>query len=120
MAYVDVVLIPVAEANRPAYEAEVRRLADLFRDCGATEVVDAWESDVPEGEMTSLPLAVARQAGEKVAFGWVLWPDKAARDAGWDKALADPRMSTPETSAYDPRRMIFGGFEVIHAARDGG
>jgi uncharacterized protein YbaA (DUF1428 family) len=120
MAFVDGVVIPVPDANRAAYRREARRLADLFLECGASEVVDAWGADVPEGKHTSFPMAVKRETGESVAFGWVLWPSKSARDRGWKKALADPRMGEMPSTIYDGKRMIFGGFEVIQSKRKGG
>ncbi len=47
-------------------------------------------------------------------FSWIEWPDKAARDAGMKKMMADPRMD-PATSPipFDGKRMIFGGFAPV-------
>lgn len=117
MAFVDGVVIAVPEANRAAYEEAAQRLADLFVECGALEVVDAWGSDVPEGELTSFPLAVQRQSGETVVFSWILWPDKETRDAAWPTAMEDPRMKEFPAELFDGKRMIFGGFDVIQSTR---
>jgi len=119
MAFVDGVVIAVPDSNRAAYRKEARKLADLFLECGAREVVDAWGADVPEGKLTSFPMAVKRKEGESVVFSWVLWPSKRARDRGWEKAMADPRMAAMPASLFDGKRMIFGGFEVIQAKRKG-
>ncbi len=113
MTYIDGFVAAVPEANRAAYTGETRALGALFVECGALEVVDAWGDDVPEGVLTSFPRAVQRLEGEAVAFGWVLWPSKAAREAGWKKATADPRFAGMTPTNYDGKRMIFGGFEVI-------
>ena len=119
MAILDAVVIPVPEANRAAYLRETKRLAELFLECGAREVLDGWGSDVPEGELTSFPRAVQRQEGEVVGIGFVLWPSKRQRDSGWKKALADPRMPQPPSRIYDGKRMFFGGFDVIlHAHKE--
>ena len=115
MSFVDGVVIPVPEANRARYLEEATAMAALFLDCGATEVLDAWGSDVPEGERTSFPLAVALEPGEAVVFSWVRWPSKAVRDAGWARAMQDPRMT--EMQSFDGSRMIYGGFDVIQSQR---
>jgi len=116
MAFLDAIVMAVPEGNRVRFRKEARALAALFLDCGATEVVDAWERDVPEGKLTSFPLAVRREPGERVALGWVLWPSKRVRDRGWKQAMADPRMPKALTT-YDGRRMIFGGFDIIQSSR---
>ncbi len=59
-----------------------------------------------------------------MAFSWVVWPDKATRDAAMKKMMEDPRMdpSTPGNlpMPFDGKRMIFGGLlERISAPRCG-
>lgn len=120
MAYLDGVVIPVPEANRAAYEEMAKTMAQVFTEYGALEVVDAWGDEVPEGEVTSFPMAVARQEGETVVFGFVTWPDKAARDAAWPKIMDDARMKDFAADLFDGKRMILGGFEVIQSTRVGG
>ena len=119
MAYLDGVVIPVADGKRDAYVAEARRLAGIFLDYGALEVIDAWGSDVPEGEVTSFPLAVQRREGEAVVFGWILWPDRETRDDAWSQVMQDPRMADFPGELFDGKRMIFGGFDVVQATRKG-
>lgn len=38
------------------------------------------------------------------------WPDKAARDAGREKVVKDPRMDAADAMPFDDKRMIFGWF----------
>lgn len=114
MAYIDGFMAAVPEENRSAYEAWVKIGQQVFKDSGAESVVDAWEDDVPDGQVTSMRQAVAVKPGEKVAFAWVIWPDKAARDAGFEKLMADPRMSPDQNPMpFDGQRLIFGGFTPI-------
>ena len=47
-----------------------------------------------------------------MALGWIAWPDKATRDAAWEKLMKDERMMAAEMP-FDGKRMIFGGFEVV-------
>lgn len=119
MEFVDGVIIAVPVANREAYRQSAQDMAGLFLDCGAIEVVDCWASDVPEGKLTSFPLAVQREEGEAVVFSWIKWPSREAREAGWKTAMADPRMTAMPATLFDGKRMIFGGFDVIQSKRKG-
>lgn len=114
MSYVDGFVAAVPTANRDAYREHAAKAAEAFRDHGATEVVECWGDDAPEGEITSFPLAVKRREDETVVFSWVRWPSKAVRDAGMAKVFADPRMQ-PDVNPmpFDGKRVIYGGFEVL-------
>ena len=114
MAYVDGFVAAVPEGNRDAYRTHCIAAASVFREHGATRVVECWEDDVPEGTLTSFPLAVQRRDGECVVFSWVEWPDRETRDAGMAKVFADPRMQ-PDANPmpFDGRRLIHGGFAVL-------
>lgn len=114
MAYVDGFVIAVPNANRAAYQKIAEDAAVVFKECGALKVVECWGDDVPAGQLTSFPMAVKCEAHETVVFSWIIWPSRAARDAGNQKVMADPRMQpTPESMPFDGKRMIFGGFEMI-------
>jgi len=69
---------------------------------------------VPKGKLTDFHMAVKCKDDETVVFSWIVWPDKATRDAGMAKAMAHPLMQ-PEAAPplFDGKRMIFGGFEVV-------
>lgn len=114
MSYIDGFVAAVPNANRRSFDEYARVTQRVFRDCGALEVVDAWGDDVPEGKVTSFPLAVKRQPDETVVFGWIVWPSKAVRDAGMKQAMDDPRMKPDAMQMpFDGMRMIFGGFELV-------
>jgi uncharacterized protein YbaA (DUF1428 family) len=110
---VDGFVIPVPTANREAYRKMAAEVAALFREHGATAVVECWGDDVPEGKVTSFPMAVQLEPDETVVFAWIVWPSKAARDAGNKKAMEDPRMKPPDPMPFDGKRMFWGGFEPI-------
>ncbi len=114
MSYVDGFVCAVKTANREAYRKHAEDAAVIFKDHGALSVVEAWGDDVPEGKLTSFSMAVRREDDEAVVFSWVTWPSKEARDAGWAKVMADPRMpSDMSTMPFDGKRMIYGGFVPI-------
>ena len=114
MTYVDGFVVPVPTANREVYRQFAERAAAVFKEHGALKVVECWGDDVPEGKVTSFPMAIKRKDDETVVFSWIVWPSRAARDAGMKKVHEDPR-SQPGTNPmpFDARRLIFGGFEVI-------
>ncbi|WP_421855517.1 DUF1428 domain-containing protein [Oricola sp.] len=114
MAYVDGVVFAVANARKDEFVAHAKRLAALFKRHGATEVVDCWGTDVPDGDVTSFPMAVKKADDETVVFSWIVWPSKQARDTAWDTVMADAEMNTAmEVMPFDGKRMIYGGFEVV-------
>lgn len=114
MTYIDGYIIPVQKANRDAYKRAAEELAPLFKECGALKVVETWGDDVPKGKTTDFYMAVKCNDDENVVFSWIVWPNKATRDAGMAKAMADPRMQPGAAPpVFDGKRMIFGGFEVL-------
>lgn len=114
MKYVDGFVAAVPTANLEAYRKHAEAAAAVFKDCGALELVECWGDDVPEGEVTSFPMAVKRKPDETVVFSWVLWPSRDVRNAGMKKVMEDPRLK-PEVNPmpFDGKRMIYGGFEMI-------
>jgi uncharacterized protein YbaA (DUF1428 family) len=114
MSYVDGFLIAVPSANKEKYRALAEFAATVFKDHGALNVVECWGDDVPEGKVTSFPMAVQRKDDETVVFSWIVWPSKQARDAGNRKVMEDERMKSHGSEMpFDGQRMIFGGFEVL-------
>lgn len=114
MADIDGFVLAVPSAKREAFRKVAEAALAVFRKHGAARVVECWGEHVPEGTLTSLPMAVKRPDDEAVGFSWIAWPLRAARDAGTKAATADPRLKPDaETMPFDGKRMIYGGFEVI-------
>ena len=114
MGYADGYVLPVPDGNKDAYRALAEKASQMFRDHGATRVVEAWGDDVPDGKVTDYHRAAHRQAGETVVFSWIEWPDKETRLAGWEKMMKDERMQhDPSDQTFDGKRMIYGGFAPI-------
>ena len=87
--------------------------APLFKEFGATRLVENWGDDVPEGKVTDFRGAVKAKEGETVVFSWMEYPSKEARDAANEKMMSDPRMKEFGDMPFDGQRMIFGGFAPI-------
>jgi uncharacterized protein YbaA (DUF1428 family) len=114
MNYVDGFVIAVPTANRDIYRGVAQTAAGVFKENGALKVVECWGDDVPEGKLTSFPMAVQRKDDETVVFSWIVWPSRAVRDAGMKKAMEDPRLQAGmNPMPFDGKRMIYGGFQVI-------
>jgi len=111
--YVDGFVLAVPTAKREAYRQHAEFAAPIFREFGALKLVECWGDDVPEGKVTSFPMAVKCKDDETVVFSWILWPSKEVRDAGMKKLMEDPRMKDMKDMPFDGQRMIFGGFEIL-------
>ncbi len=112
MNYVEGFVIAVPAANKEAYRKHAAKAAPLFKEFGATRMVEGWGDDVPDGKVTDFKGAVKAKDDETVVFSWFEYPDKATRDAANAKMMADPRMKEiGETMPFDGKRMIFGGFK---------
>jgi|SRR5262252_7876057 len=114
MSYIDGFVAAVPSAKRDTYKMHAEKAAVVFKEHGALKVVECWGDDVPDGKLTSFPMAVKKQADETVVFSWIVWPSRRVRDEGMKKVMADPRVQ-PDVNPmpFDAKRLIFGGFEVL-------
>jgi uncharacterized protein YbaA (DUF1428 family) len=111
--YTDGFVVPVPEANVGAYQAMAAKMAKVFRQHGATRVVEALSNDVPHGKVTDFYRAVKAEDGEKVVFSFVEWPDKQTRDDAWGKIMSDESLKPEGDMPFSGQRMFWGGFEPI-------
>jgi len=118
MSYIDGFVIAVPNANREQFIVHARTFDTIFLEYGATRVMECWGDDVPDGQLTDFRRAVQAKQDESVVFSWVEWPDKATRDAGMGKLMADPRMPAASEMPFDGKRMIFGGFKPVVSVPD--
>lgn len=111
--YIDGFLVPVPEDKLDAYKALASKAAKVFREYGALRDVEALGDDIPDGKVTDFRRAVKAEEGERVFFSFVEWPDKATRDEGWKKVMADERMKPDGEMPFAGQRMIWAGFQPI-------
>lgn len=114
MSYIDGFVAAVPTANREQFKEHAEAAADVFKEYGALQVVECWGDDVPDGEVTSFPMAVKCKDDETVVFSWIVWPSREIRDEGMSKVMADPRVQ-PDANPmpFDGKRLIYGGFAPI-------
>jgi len=111
--YTDGFVVPVPEEKVDAYQALASKMAKMFREHGATRVVEALANDVPHGKVTDFYRAVKAEEGEKVVFSFVEWPDKQTRDQAWEKIMADESLKPDGDMPFNGQRMFWGGFEPL-------
>ena len=113
MTYIDGFICPVKPGRKADYLTMAKAAAPVFIDHGALRVVETWNDDLMVGKTNDFRTAVIAEDGEDVVFSWIEWPDKAARDSGWEKCMADPRMKGPEDNPMAGARLVYGGYTVI-------
>lgn len=118
MPYIDGFVIPVPAEKREAYLEAARKGWRMLQRFGALQMVETLSDHIEGGEKTDFRRAVLAEAGEIVAFSWIVWPDKATRDAAREKMMTDPEMAAMGDCPFDPSRMIYGGFTPIFDTED--
>jgi uncharacterized protein YbaA (DUF1428 family) len=113
MSYVDGFVLAVPAANKEAFRRHAAEAATLFREFGATRVMECWGDEVPDGKVTDFRRAVQAGAGEVVVFSWIEYPSKEVRDAAVAKMMSDPRMQALGEMPFDGKRMVMGGFVPV-------
>lgn len=114
MSYIEGFVVAVPADRQDDYRKQAKVAGDLYREFGATRIVEAWGDDVKAGKLTDFRRAVKAEEGEEVVLSWIEFPSRAVRDAAHGKMMADPRaQELGKQMPFDGKRMIFGGFEVI-------
>lgn len=114
MKYVDGFVVAVPAENKEAYFEMAAKAAALFKEFGATRIVECWADDVPNGKQTDFRMAVKAEENEEIVFSWIEYPSKAVRDEATKTLMSDPRMKAlGDTMPFDGKRMIYGGFMPV-------
>lgn len=114
MPYIEGFVAAVPTKNKDAYRKHAQESLPLFKEHGATRMVETWGDDVPDGKVTDFKRAVQAKQDETVVFSWVEYPDRATRDAAQKKMMSDARMKEMGAKMpFDGHRMIYGGFSPI-------
>ena len=111
--YTDGFVVPVPDGKRDAYRDLAARMAGVFRQHGATRVIESIADDVNHGEVTDFYRAVKAEDGETVVFSFIEWPDKTVRDEAWKAIMADESLKPDGDMPFSGQRMFWGGFAPI-------
>jgi uncharacterized protein YbaA (DUF1428 family) len=118
MPYVDGFVIAVPADRKQEFIDHASKADPVFKELGATRILECWGDAVPDGKLTDFRRAVQAKEDETVVFSWIEWPDKATRDAAMGRMeelmKTDDRLN-PEKNPmpFDGKRMIFGGFAPV-------
>jgi uncharacterized protein YbaA (DUF1428 family) len=114
MSYIDGFIVPLPKGKEDEYRGLAETFAKKAQAQGALGSVEAIGDDLQPGHTTDFFKAVKAEDGENVVFSFVVWPDKATRDAGWEKIMADPEMQPgAQPMPFDGKRMFWGGFKPL-------
>jgi len=116
MKYVDGYVLPVPKKNLPAYRRMAAKAGKVWREHGALEFRECVGEDLKTKKIKSFPSLVKPKPGETVVFSWIVFKSRAHRDAVNAKVMKDPRlaeMMDMKSMPFDPKRMAYGGFEVM-------
>ena len=120
MTYVQGFVLAVPTAKQEEYRRHAAEAAPMFKEYGATRMVEAWGDDVPDGKVTDFKGAVQAKEDETVVFSWFEYPSREAYDEANAKMMADPRMEEMGANMpFDGQRMIFAGFDSLLDDRGG-
>jgi uncharacterized protein YbaA (DUF1428 family) len=111
--YTDGFVVPVPEGKRDAYRELAAKMAKVFRQHGASRVIESIADDVKHGQVTDFYRAVKAEDGETVVFSFIEWPDKQTRDDAWAKIMADESLKPEGEMPFSGQRMFWGGFDNI-------
>ena len=85
MNYVDGVRHTRTEGQPRGIQKGRGRYVRTLQGVGRAESRRVLGDDVPQGKVTSFPMAVKCEPDEVVVFSWIVWPSKAVRDEGHKK-----------------------------------
>src|SRR5690554_3821568 len=114
MSYIDGFVAAVPTANREKYIQHASDAAVVLKEYGAVKLVECWGDDVPDGKVTSFPMAVKCQPEETVVFSWIELPSRAVRAEATPNIIDEPRVA-PDVNPmpFDDKRLIYNGFETV-------
>lgn len=113
MTYVDGFVLPLAKKHVAAYKRMATRAGKIWIEYGALDYRECVGEDLNVKGMASFSKAAKVKTGETVIFAWITYRSRAHRDKVMAKIMTDPRMTDCGTVPMDPKRMIYGGFDVL-------
>lgn len=109
--YITSFIIPVPADRLEDYRAWARGSAEILKQFGCIEVVEAVGDMIPLGKQTDFRRAVAAKEGEIIVLSWKIWPDKASLEAGEERLHESGLLDSMGDPPFDASRLIVGCFE---------
>lgn len=117
MSYVDGFVLPIDKDKIGIYTQIAEKMSKLWIEHGALEYKECVLEDSTKSEwcITFNQMAQPKE-GETIVFAYIVYNDRAHRDAVNAKVMADPRVHEvckPEEAPFDCKRMAYSGFKSI-------
>jgi uncharacterized protein YbaA (DUF1428 family) len=118
--YVDGFVLPIPKNKLETYRAMAKRGARVWIDHGALEYRECVGEDLKVPFGVPFPKGIKSKPNETIVFAWIVYKSRKHRDSDNKKVMNDPRIQA-ETGPmpFDPKRMLYGGFEVMVEAQAG-
>jgi uncharacterized protein YbaA (DUF1428 family) len=119
VAYADGFLLPVPTKNLAAYRKMSQQAGEVWMEHGALDYKECTGDELDVEGMTasfvttSFPKMMKLRPGHTLVFSWIVYASKAERTRILKKVMADPRLNAPGKMPFDPKQMLYGGFEVM-------
>jgi uncharacterized protein YbaA (DUF1428 family) len=115
MAYVDGFVLPIPKKNIAAYRRMSRAAGRVWRDHGALEYRECVGDDLDLKQVVPFTRCARAKRGESVVLAWIVYKSRAHRDRVNARVMKDPRIAAVnmKNPPFDPKRMVYGGFEVL-------
>lgn len=124
MTYVDGFVIPIPKKNVKSYQKMAALGGNIWMKHGALQYFECIGDDLSvqtdptkKGKANLFAKHLNLKPSETVIFSWIVYKNKAHRDAVNKKVMADPAMA-PENwkgkkMPFDMKKMMYGGFKPI-------
>lgn len=115
MAYVDGFVIPIQKKNLPAYKRMAKLAMKAWKRHGALDYKECVGDDLKVRMGLPFTKLAKLKPGETVIFSYIVYRNKAHRDAVNKKIMKDPDIlkSMEKGIPFDDKRMVYGGFKVL-------
>lgn len=114
MSYIDGYLLAVPKKNLKDYKAMAKYGEKIWRKHGALDYKECIGEDLKTKTWIPFTRVMKTKPGETVVFSYIVFKSRAHRDrvnAAVMKAME--KMDHPAEMPFDPKRMVYGGFEVL-------
>lgn len=121
MTYVDGFVFTIKRGQLVAYKKMAREAGKMWKKYGALRYVETvgeeMHSDMKGMKALTFPKIAKPKAGEKVGFSFIIYRNKAHRNAVNKKVMAEMHKSHDEWKdmpmPFDMKKMAYGGFKAI-------
>ncbi|MCF8588256.1 DUF1428 family protein [Gordonia liuliyuniae] len=128
MTFADITIVPVPSEREDAYLEFSRRMAEVYREHGATNIVDYWQAEgsadqagfhgdgatYAPGALRGIASIAGASDSDSVVVTVTEWPSREVRDRGTAAATKDPRVvaTLDETPVFDGSRLAADSFAI--------